>query len=324
MTEADGLICAYRLDGKGGGEETDWAGVRAWKPGDGLLWVHLDRSTEAARDWFGGDSGLDPLIADALLADDTRPRSAVFDNGLLVNLRGVNLNPGAVPEDMVSARVWIEPGRIVTTRRLKVLAIQDLRDELAQRKGVRTGPGFLIRLARSLTDRLQPVEDAIGETLDELEDALVAGDLDVLGERLTPLRRQTIALRRHLAPQRDALTRLHADGDDFFDDHQRARLREVVDRIYRIVEELDAMRERAAIIQDERRTRISERMDRAIYMLSIVATVMLPLTFVTGLLGMNVGGIPGEKLAWAFWAVCGGLAVVAVILLVFFRRIRWL
>jgi len=319
----EGLICAYRLDGKGGGEEIDWAGVRAWKPGGGGLWVHLDRSEQAARDWLG-ESDLDPLVVGALLAEDTRPRSALFDNGVLVNLRGVNLNPDAVPEDMVSIRVWMEPERIVSTRRLKVMAIQDLRDDLARGKGFRTGPGFLIRLAQGLTDRLQPVEFGIDETLDELEEALVAGDLDVLGERLTPLRRQTIALRRHLAPQRDALTRLHADCEDFFDDHQRARLHEVVDRVYRAVEELDSMRERAAIIQDERRTRISESMDRAIYTLSIVAAIMLPLTFVTGLLGMNVGGIPGEKVAWAFWAVGGGLAVVGVGLIFYFRRIRWL
>jgi len=305
MADSDGLFFACLLDGNGGCQEMDWAGVRAWKPGDGIIWVHLDRSAPAVRGWLEGESSLDPLVADALLAEDTRPRSAVFDDGVLVNLRGVNLNPDAIPEDMVSVRVWMEPERIVSTRRLRVLAIQDLRDDLARGKGARTGPGFLIRLAQSLTDRLQPIESGIGETLDELEDALVAGDLDVLGERLTPLRRQTIALRRHLAPQRDALTRLHADGDDFFDDHQRARLREVVDRVYRIVEELDAMRERAAIIQDERRTRISERMDKAIYVLSIVATVMLPLTFVTGLLGMNVGGIPGERWLGPFGPCAG-------------------
>jgi len=324
VSDNDGLICAYRLDGNGGGQETDWQGVRAWKPGDGLIWVHLDWTTEAAAKWLRGESGLDPLVAEAMLAEDTRPRTAVFDTGVLVILRGVNLNPGASPEDMVSVRVWVGAGRIITARRAKLLAIEDLRDDLARGKGPGTSPGFLIRLAQRLTDRVLPIEDAIGETLDELEDALVAGDMDVVGEKLTPVRRETIALRRHLAPQRDALTRLVSECDAWFDVNQQARMREVADRVYRIVEELDAMRDRAAIIQDERRTRISERMDRAIYVLSIVATVMLPLTFVTGLLGMNVGGIPGEKVAWAFWAVVGGLAVVALILLVFFRRIRWL
>jgi zinc transporter len=105
---------------------------------------------------------------------------------------------------------------------------------------------------------------------------------------------------------------------------QRARIREIGDRVFRIVEELDAMGERAAIIQDERRTRISERMDKAIYTLSIIATIMLPLTFVTGLLGMNVGGIPGGEIEWAFWGVSVGMAVIGLILIVFFRRINWL
>lgn len=321
--EDEGLVCAYDLDGNGGGEELDWSGVRAWKPGDGLVWVHLDWTIETAAEWIREESGLDPLVAEALLAEDTRPRCAVFDTGVLVVLRGVNLNPGQDPEDMVSIRVWIEAERIVTACRQKLLAIQDQCDDLARGKGPRTAPGFLIRLAKRLTDRVHPVVDSIGETLDNLEDALVAGDLEALGESLTPIRRQIIAIRRYLAPQRDALTRLVSEGEDLFDATQRARLREVAERIYRIVEELDAMRERAAVVQDERRTRISERMDRAIYILSIVATIMLPLTFVTGLLGMNVGGIPGEKVAWAFWAIVAGLAVVALVLVFFFRRIRW-
>ncbi len=324
MDQSDGLVNAYVLDGKGGGMPIDWDGVRAWKPGDGVFWIHLRWDAKHANDWVRNECGLDPIVVEALLAEDTRPRCVVYDTGMMLILRGVNLNPGAEPSDMVSVRVWVEKNRIITMRRARLLAVQDIRETIDRGKGPNSPGAFVVQLAQRLTDRVLPVEDDIGETLDTLEDALVCDDLDVIGERLSPLRRETIALRRHLSPQRDALLRLYTDGDDWLGERERSRIREIGDRVFRVVEELDAMRERAAIIQDERRTRISERMDRAIYTLSIIATIMLPLTFVTGLLGMNVGGIPGEEIEWAFWGVVGAMVVIGLALVLFFRKIDWL
>ena len=84
MTNADGFVSAYLLDGKGGGRELDMDGVRQWSAGDGFLWVHLDRSGEAAQTWLREHSGLDELVGDALLAEDARPRSAAFEDGMVV------------------------------------------------------------------------------------------------------------------------------------------------------------------------------------------------------------------------------------------------
>lgn len=324
MDQSDGLVNAYVLDGKGGGKTLDWNGVRAWTPEDGLFWIHLQWTEKPAQDWVRNESGLDPIVIDALLAEDTRPRCVIYDTGMMLILRGVNLNPGAEPSDMVSVRVWVEANRIITMRRARLLAVQDIRQTVDRGKGPKSPGDFLVALAQRLTDRVLPVEDDVGEILDNLEDALVADNLEIIGERLSPLRRETIALRRHLSPQRDALLRLYTDGDDWLSQRQRTRVREIADRVFRIVEELDAMRERAAIIQDERRTRISERMDKAIYTLSIVATIMLPLSFITGLLGINVGGIPGDGVEWAFWVVVGLMAVVGLVLVLFFRKIDWI
>ena len=324
MKVPDGLVNAYLLDGKGGGRALDWDGVRAWKPADGLFWIHLCWPEKLASDWVRNESGLDPIIADALLEEDTRPRCVVHENGMMLILRGVNLTPGAEPSDMVSIRAWIDSNRVITMYRVRLIAVQDIRDSLDRAKGPKNSGDFVVQLAQRLTDRVLPVEDEIGEALDDLEDALVEDKLEEIGDRLSPLRRETIALRRHLAPQREALLLLYSDGDDWLDARQRSRIREIADRVFRIIEELDSMRERAAIIQDERRTRISESMDKAIYNLSIIATIILPLTFVTGLFGMNVGGIPGKEAGWAFWLVTGLLILAGVAMVVIFRRIRWL
>jgi zinc transporter len=107
------------------------------------------------------------------------------------------------------------------------------------------------------------------------------------------------------------------------DTAQRSRMREVADRTMRHVEDLDAVRDRTAVLQDELTTQMSEQMNRTMYLLTVVATVMLPLGFVTGLLGVNVGGIPGADTPWAFAALCAILAVLVAVEVVLLRRLRW-
>lgn len=296
MSDArDALICAYRADADGRMEATDWAGIRAWRPGEGTLWVHLDRKAPESRAWLESESGLPGLVVDALLQEETRPRLAVVNGGLLVILRGVNLNPGAVPEDMVSIRMWIHSERLITLRGPRLLAVQDVREILDSGHGPRSAAELLAALAEKLIARMGPVIVELDEALDDIEEALLAQQSREMRTRLIALRRQGIILRRYIAPQRDVLARLGTERFDAVADADRARLRETADRVARYMEDLEAVRDRAAVAQEELATRISDRMNRTMYLLSVVATLFLPLSFVTGLLGVNVGGIPGAE-----------------------------
>jgi len=110
----------------------------------------------------------------------------------------------------------------------------------------------------------------------------------------------------------------------WLDDASRMRLREASDRITRMVEDIDSARERAAVTQDELSNRLSERMNRTMYVLSIVAAVFLPLGLLTGLLGMDVGGVPGHDVPSAFWIVCAVCGVMSVVQVWAFRKLHWL
>ena len=94
-----GIFKAYLLDGSGGGQQISWQQVLAWTPEQGQLWVHLSAVDQVAQEWLREASGIEEVACDALLADETRPRTVTLDGGLLMILRGVNLNPGADPED---------------------------------------------------------------------------------------------------------------------------------------------------------------------------------------------------------------------------------
>lgn len=322
--EIDGLICAYLLDGAGGGTALDWAGVRAWTPGDGVLWVHLDRLVEPARAWMLNESGISQVVSETLLADETRPRILADDDALIVILRGVNLNPGADPEDMVSVRCHLDANRIITLRHDRLMAINDLREAIDRGAGPNTPGEFLVGMADGLIDRMGPVISDIDEVLDELEDEVQQMASPAVRNRLRRARQSSIMLRRYLAPQRDAMSRLQAERLDWLSDLDRALLREIADRTTRYVEDLEAARERAAAVQEEFNYQVSERMNRTMYVLTVVAAILLPPSLIAGVLGINVGGMPGVDSGAAFWIVVALIVVLGVVEYLFLRRLRWI
>jgi zinc transporter len=320
----DGLVSAAILDGKGEARFVEWDDVRRWSPDRGVIWLHLDYTKDDALRWLNEESGLDPLIAEALTHEETRPRCFPQGSGMLVILRGVNLNPGADPDDMVSIRAWIEPSRIITIRHRRVMAIDDLRQGLKQGEGPSDPGEFLVQLCDRLTERMSTVVSEIDDAVDDLEDQVLEQESHQLRSTIGNLRRQTIRLRRYLSPQRDVLVRLQTEKAEWLDERNKAHLREVADRVTRYVEDLDSARERAAVVREELEGRLAENMSKTMYVLSIVAAIFLPLGLLTGLLGINVGGIPGAENPLAFWEVCILLGFIATIQIIIFRKMKWL
>jgi zinc transporter len=317
----DGIGYAIRDGGRA--ERFPWLEQSA--PADApFVWLHLDLTSEATRAWLTTDSGLDPLVVDALLEEETRPRSVPMGDGLLVILRGVNLNPGADPEDMVSLRIFAEASRVISGRRRPLMAVRDVRALVDAGKGPTSTGEFLADVAGRLVERMGGVITELNERVDEIEESLADAPLHAQRSALTAIRRQAIALRRYLAPQREALARLHGERVAWLSDTQRMQLREVTDTTLRYVEDLEAARERTAITQEELNGRLSEQMNRRMYALSIIAGIFLPLSFATGLLGINVGGIPGSEDPKAFALVCGALAALGVAQIAVFRLLGWL
>mgnify|MGYP001818176011 FL=1 len=322
MTE-DGLINAILLDGKGGGRLVDWAGVRSWTADQGALWVHLDFTSEAAQKWLEQESGIDPLISEALTADETRPRCAAIGDGLMISLRGVNSNPGADPEDMVSIRLFCTEQRVVSTRRRRLLTIRDLVESFAQGEGPRTTGELVAMLSDRLIERMTSVITELDERIDDLEEKIIAEAGQETRGELLELRREVIMLRRYLAPQREAMSRLQAEKVAWLSEHDRLQVREAFDKITRYVEDLDSARDRAGVANEELTNRLAEQMNNRMYVLSLIAGLFLPLGFLTGLLGINVGGIPLAESPWGFVEVVVFLLVIVLIQIVVFRRKRW-
>lgn len=319
-----GLVWAYLLNRKGGGHRIGWEGIATWRPEQGLLWAHFDITDPGPDVWLEEKSGLESQIAAALMAEDTRPRSAPSRNGLLVILRGVNLNPGAEPDDMVSVRVWLEHDRIFTTRRRVLQTSSEIRNALEAGEGPSSPGEFLTFLVEHLVDRIGESVDELDANIDAVEEGVTRMNVIELRERLSALRRETAHLRRYLSPQRDALDRLYRQPDPILTEHENLSIREQADRVQRYLEDLDLIRERGMVTQEEFLNRIAYQQNQRIYVLSVVAAIFLPLTFLTGLMGMNVGGLPGAESRFGFAVVVIMMGALAAGVALYFKHRRWL
>lgn len=324
-TDTDGLAFACRMDGQGGGISIGWPEIEAWKPEDGPLWIHLDRASPHTIDWLSQRTDLPDVARKALLADETRPRVFFADEGIVAILRGINLNAGSDPQDMVAVRIWVDRSRVISVRHRRLQSPRDILADITERHtGPKSAPELFVKLADRLTERMNSVVIEMDEQLDTIEERLEQDEAPSLRRELTEIRQTSVGLRRYIGPQREALGRLQIEHPEWLGKEQLISLHENADRLQRYLEDLDAARERAVVIRDELANRLTESMNRTMYALSVVAGVFLPLGFLTGLLGINVGGMPGVDASYAFWITCGLLVLVLIGEVLLFRRLKWI
>jgi zinc transporter len=321
-----GLVHALVLDGQGGARSIARTelGQLQLQP-EQSVWLHWDRGHPQTQTWLRQESGLSAFSCDLLLEENTRPRLLPLpDSELLLFLRGVNLNPGAEPEDMVSVRIFAQAQRVISLRLRPLRATDELLAMLAEGRGPKTASELILYLAQFLTEKVQALVSDFSEIVDEEEEKI---DAD---ERYTPehgsilhLRRRTAGLRRFLAPQREIYAQLARNKLPWFVEDDADYWNELNNSLTRYLEELELARERVGLVLEAEDRRLNERMNRTMYRFGIITAVFLPMTFLTGLLGINVGGMPGADSPYGFLAACVLMVLLGLAQWLLFRRLRW-
>lgn len=291
--------------------------------GANFLWEHFERIDEADinLDALGGH--VPDLVLGALVASETRPRCDQIEDGALINLRGPAAAPATDGDPLVSIRAWVHDNRVITVSRRKLSATQAV--AAMMRAGQLSDPGDLVAaLSQAISGELDPEVAQLGDVVDDCESELESGNIYHLRRRIATIRSQAIAYRRFVAPNRDALGVLAGLKVAWLADDDRLHIREAADRFARMAEELEAVRERAALLHEQLTDLRTELIDQRSLMIAIVAFIFLPLTFITGLLGMNVDGIPFAHQAWAFWGVVLFCIAVGLGVLGWFGLRNWL
>ena len=317
-------VFAYGLDGNGGGKPLVGDAISEHIKEDQLAWVHFDLNNKDAHQWIRNElSYLDPFVAEALLAVETRPRMTQIDDGAILVLRGVNFNEEQKQEDMIATRIWIDGKRIISVQRRPLKATQAIVDNIEKGNGPKNSGDFIARMVGQLFSRFEGVLAELDEEADDCEERIIKDPDSSQRQRIINLRMKAIAYRRHLGPQKDAILQLRDAEFTWLSSVQKRQLSEYYNYVLRYIEELDTIRERAQIVKDELVSQLSDRLNKNTYVLSVIAAVFLPLGFLTGLLGINIGGMPGTDSPVAFGLFCAMLIGVVAVQVWIFKKMRW-
>lgn len=320
------LLFGRVLDGEGGARPVDWKEAQAWHPGrEGeVLWIHLLRTHPGVTEWLKDVLAIPEPTTELLTSDATRPRAFREGDALVATLRGINFNPGAAPEDMLSMQVWSDGRRVVTLRRAPLQTPRLVCNDLDAGEGPLDAGGLVTTITEHLIDRMSHAILDMNAVIDELEDETVENDTADTLDKIATIRRNCLALKRHMSPQHEALLAIANGAPAWFEEHDRREIAESIARLRRYLDDVDISKESAVVLQDDIRARAAANTQRTQYVLAVVAGTFLPLTFITGLLGINVGDIPlareGSHGFWIIAALCGGILAVELLLL---RRLKW-
>jgi len=321
---SDHILFAHLLSPDGTGVPLEKDNIGQALRSKSLSWVHLDADHEDTNKWLSAELGdLDPFMVSALIADETRPRMTQINDCAIVILRGVNLNTGEEEEDMVSVRLFIDKFRILSLQKRKLRSIDSIKESVEKGKGPKQVGAFLSRLIGRLTERFESVLAELDDATDSVEEKLLLGVDVSLRQEIVAIRKKAIIYRRHLSPQREAISQLRMADFSWMSDLDRRSLQESFNHVSRYVEELDAIRERVQIVKDELANMIGDKLNKNTYILSVIAAIFLPLGFLTGLLGINIGGIPGTDQPAAFTFFCGLLVLLVAAQILIFRKLKW-
>lgn len=293
MTEKSNiaLVHAYELDGKGSGREvTLQECLTSTKP----LWLHLGDIDQNTKDFLVHQMNISRDIVKRLMVEDTRPYTKIFDDFALVFVRGVNLNPDEKPDDMIMLRVLIKDNLIITVRRRSLKAIKDVKFDFANNQGPHNTTQMLASIIEHLIDRMWPVHDQINDVLSANEDYIFSNqkksDIRPLKERenLSSVRLQILQLHRYIRPMHDALVGVEKLADfKWAKQSYLNSIDESEERLLQLIADLEHFKSRADILNEEIARLNDERQGRATYFLTVVATLFLPPSLITGIFGMN-------------------------------------
>ena len=313
-----GLIHALKLTQQGSASAAELTA-----DGD-ATWLHFDAADPETSQWLLSAGGLNMVAASALTTEETRPRVLRRGDNLVLTLRGVNRLPGAEAEDMVSLRIWTNGSRLISARLRPLQSTDRLVDELLSGEGANTIPGLLVDWVEYVVDDMADSIASLELDVAAAEAAIDDADPTSTRQSIVVLRKRALQFRRYMAPQREALSRLSTETPTWLDEYHRVRLRDIADRLMRYIEDLDQIRDRAILAQEELAARLADEMNHKTYVFTIVAVLFLPLGFLTGLLGVNVAGVPGVDEPQAFNYLIASCAAMMLALLAYFKWQRWM
>ena len=313
----------FALDGQGGGEKLDLEQENVFKRKN--IWIHIDYKDQENQEWLE-EMGLDETVIENLTDEDTSPRYFTHDNGLLVVMRGVKTHKKDDVDDMIAIHMWIEKNRILTLSHRSMPAVKMVSSKIKHGEGPISPIDCFVTLAETMTDSITKAIDKIDDEVDEIEEAVIKTDSfkdKHLRDDIYDLRHKIVGLRRYLVPQRNIVKIMKNISHPLLSEDDSIRLRDVYMDLAKAVEDLDFARDHSTVTQEELDSKTNVNLNQTMYMMSIVMVIFTPLTFITGLLGANIGGIPFASNQMGFIFISLIMLIIVIFQIIVFKKMKW-
>ncbi|MSP59880.1 MAG: magnesium/cobalt transporter CorA [Myxococcales bacterium] len=292
------------------------------------VWIDAEGDGDGIAQFLGETLKLHPLAVEDILQERQRPKIEDYGDYLYIVIHGIVREQEADSErlDTVELDLVLTPQWLFTHHRLPSLAVQAAKEELQRNtRALERGPGFVAHsILDHVVDYYLPVVDAFDEDIDELEHALVDRPSPKVLQRIFKLKRSLQRLRRIAVHQRDVLQRLSRGEFDEIPEKALPFYRDVYDHFIRVADLADSYREQLSGALDAYLSVVSNRMNEVMKTLTIVATLMLPITFIAGVYGMNFEHMPELHWRYGYLFALGLMALVSLGMLLWFRHKKWL
>jgi magnesium transporter len=297
----------------------------------GLTWIHLDAPVLERAQALADRYGWHALDVEDVMSKRQRPKVDDYaDEGYLFAVLHFPVYDRAIQRlNAGELDIFVGPDYLVTlpTTELKPVTRlfhrcqddPDFREQLFSRGSGR----LLYEILDDLFDYCFPILDKIGFKLEALEDDVFDGRADEVVRDLSNVKQEIISYRKIIKPERSTLRVLERHVERFLPEELELYFDDLIDAAERIWDTLDNYKEVVEALEDTNESVIAHRQNDVLRVLTVFASIVLPLTLITGIFGMNVK-FPGFDTAWAFWVVLVAMVVSLIGLLGFFRYKRWL
>lgn len=321
IPDTGGLICGFRLSDTGKAQPLAlYAPNRSEAMPADAHWLHFNLADTRACNWINNCSLIPADARDLLLDSDTHIRSEAFEHCLALVIGDLFHDFKEDPEELGVLRLYLDNERLITGRGHPLSSVDRLRHELAEGMVLGKTPDLFARLVYDIGDSAHQVIKRLNERVDDTEDQILAGHLHNQGSELGSIRRLLARLRRHLSANRQALHQA-LPAIARWSKADMAELRQAVEHLESTIQDLELVQERTRLLQEEIAGRMSEATNRNLYVLSVVTVTLLPINLITGIFGMNTGGLPwGQGDPSGFWWVISMMIIAVTISLKILHR----
>lgn len=318
-SDTSGLICGYIFKSEKNAQPIDsvtaleWLRARHDSDDHEFVWLHFSLSNASAVKWMGEHLFLPEHFFETLHEGVGSTRVEQEEDSLIAVINDVMFDFSFDASQIASVWMCVQHNCVISARMQPLRSVDRLRVAVKAGEDFASPVSLLVHLLRDQADVLQKIERDSSSRVDQIEDNLLKGRVNITRETLGSLRRLFVRLRRLLAPEPATLFRLLNRPPAWFMKDDAGELRNATEESSAVLNDLAALQERTKLLQEEIAAHTTEQTNRSLFLLTIVTVLALPINIIAGLFGMNVGGIPMAQDPHGFWIVVAIIAIFAAI-----------